>query len=382
MKKAMTCLLVLAVVALFLGTFVFLYGKSQGPVAAFGTVSPSYGDISSRILVSGHVEPRKEINIKSRVAGIIQSLGKEAGTPVKKGEIIATIRIVPEMLQLSAARSRVRVARINHANSLATLARNQELFEAASISKAKIDEFQLAADLAEAELRAAEENLQLILEGRAGDGDTTSNTLIRSTIDGVILDIPVKEGDSVIESNTMNEGTTIAVIADMKDMIFKGQVDEIDVEKVRVGMPVSVTLSADRSRALAGVTEFISPKGTRTNGAVKFDLRATLALPGDGLLRSGYSAAGEIVLAERKHVLMLDEGVVTFKEEGAFVDLVTGEDPLVWERRPVTTGLSDGIHVEILKGVTPGDKLKVDEGLVKRLVDAKGGKEAEEPESF
>lgn len=371
MKKAMTCLALLAVLAIFVGTFVFLYGKSHGPVEAYETVSPVYGDISSRILITGHIEPRKEINIKSRVAGIIQHLGKEAGMAVKKGEIIATIRIVPEMLQLSAARSRVDVARINLANSQDAVNRNRVLYQATSISEARMEEFEHAVDLAKAEKKAAEESLQLILEGRSGDSDPASNTLIRSTIDGMVLDIPVKEGDSVIESNTMNEGTTIAVIADMDDMIFKGQVDEIDVEKVKTGMPVVVTLSADQGKALKGVIEFISPKGTRTNGAVKFDIRATLALPGHGLIRSGYSAAGEIVLAERKHVLMLDEGVVIFTDKGAFVDVVTGDDSRTCERRAVTTGLSDGIHVEILSGVTAADKIKVDESLVKGLAGQK-----------
>ncbi|VFQ42775.1 rnd efflux pump membrane fusion protein [Desulfoluna butyratoxydans] len=377
MKKIMTCLAVLSVAALFIGTFVFLYGKSHGPVETFGTVSPSYGDISNRILITGHIEPRKEINIKSRVAGIIQNLEKEAGMSVKKGEIIATIQIVPEMIQLSAARSRVEVARINLANCRDTLRRNRELFQSASISESKMDEHELAADLAQAELKAARENLQLILEGRAGDRDTASNTLIRSTIDGMILSVPVKQGDSVIESNSMNEGTTIAVIADMKDMIFKGTVDEIDVEKVKTGMPVAVTLSADRQKVLSGVTEFISPKGTQTNGAVKFDLRATLDLPDEGLLRSGYSAAGEIVLAERKHVLMIDEGVVTFEEKGAFVNLVTGEDPLVCEHRTVTTGLSDGIHVEIVAGLESGDKVKADDSLVKSLAGRPGDEESD-----
>lgn len=368
MKKVMKIVALLAVAGMFIGTFVFLYGKSRVQPEPFGTVSPVYGDISKKILLTGHIEPRKEINIKSRIAGIVQSIEKEAGAPVKKGEIIATVRIIPEMLTLSSARSRVNVARINYKNNLETLGRNQKLYKAASISVSKMDEVSLAVDLAREEVKAAEENLQLILEGRVGDSDTRSNTLIRATIDGMVLNVPVKQGDSVIESNTMNEGTTIAVIADMKEMIFKGAVDEIDIEKIATGMPMTMTLSADPKVTLKGRTEFISPKGKSTNGAVKFDLRATLEMPEGRLLRSGYSAAGEIVLAERKHVLTLDEGVVKFTDGGTFVDVVTREEPLAIESRAIETGLSDGIRIEVISGVGIEEKIRVDASLLKRMV--------------
>ncbi len=368
MKTTLKILAGLSVAAVFVGTFVFLYGQSKGEPESYAMVSPRYGDISSKILITGHIEPRKEINIKSRIAGIIQTIEKDAGTSVKKGEIIATIQIIPEMLQLSSARSRVSVAKINHTNSLDTLNRNRELFEASSISRAKMDEVELAANLAGEELKAAKENLQLILEGRAGDSDATSNTLIRSTIDGMILNVPVKAGDSVIESNTMNEGTTIAVIADMNDMVFKGQVDEIDIEKITIGMPVEMTLNADSKARLTGVTEFISPKGVQSKGAVKFDIRATLAMPPGRLLRSGYSAAGEILLAERKHVLMLDEGVLAFEKGEPFVHVVTSEDPLTCDVRAIKTGLSDGIHIEVVDGLRAKDRIKVDFSLVQRVV--------------
>ncbi len=369
MKKTITLLTGLAIVVSFIGTLAFLYEKSKGTTQEFSTLSPEFGDISNKILITGKIEPRKEINIKPRISGIIDSIKVVAGKTVKKGDIIATIRVIPEMLELSSAKSRVELAEINCKNSLDTLKRNKKLYKSASISEAKMEELEYAANLTKQELAAAKENLLLVREGRTGKADNLSNTLIRSTTEGTILDIPVKEGDSVIHCNSMNEGTTIAVIADMNDMIFRGEVDEVEIEKIETGVQVGVILTSNNDLNMKARTEFISPKGVDNNGAVKFEIKAAISMKENIHLRSGYSAAGEIVLAERKNVLLIDEGVIDFTDKGSFVDLLINPEKPAYKKIEIKTGLSDGINIEVISGLSQNDKVRVDESLLKKVID-------------
>jgi HlyD family secretion protein len=358
-KKIMRIVYLLIFGVLIIGSIVFLYKKSQPKVIAYKSVAPSYIDIAEKTVATGKVVPRKEIEIKPQgVSGIIEKIYLEAGTIIKKGDKIAKIKIIPDMINLNSAESRLKRSKISFNNSKIDFDRDSKLFDDKVISDSEFRKSKVLYKEALNELNSSEDNLQLIKEGITKKSAGTSNTIIRSTIDGMILNIPVKEGYSVIQSNTFNAGTTIAVVADMKDMIFEGKIDEIEVSKLKKGMDFVLTIGALPNDKFNANLEYVSPKGELDNGSIKFEIKASLSLQDNKFIRSGYSANAEIILVNKEKVMSVKEKYVSFKNDSAFVQIQIS--PQVFENKYIETGISDGINIEIISGLNKDDLIKGD----------------------
>ncbi len=356
MKKIIRIAFFVALIGLFFYTIWFLYKKSEQKPVVYKTQSMVKTNIIKKTVATGSVVPRKEVNIKPQVSGIIEKLFVVAGDKVKKGDMIARIRIIPNMLNLANAESRLNRAQLAFDNAKIDLERNQQLLESKMISYADFQVVRLTYNNAKEELDAAENNIQLIKEGVSKSSGKATNTIVRSTIDGMVLDVPLKEGSSVIESNTFNEGTTIASVADMGEMIFEGKVDESEVGKIKPGMDLILTVGAIDTDKFAAILVYIAPKGIKENGAIQFTIKARVDLKKNQFLRAGYSANADIVLARKDSVWSIPEALLQFEKEKVFVEIET--QPQVFERREIKTGLSDGINIEILEGLKPEDKIK------------------------
>src|SRR5574344_1148095 len=359
MKKYFKIIIAGIVILIFIGTFVFLYQKSQPQAIAYEEFTPKISDIQKSTIVTGKIEPRNEVAIKPQISGIITDLYKRAGDAVKEGEVIAKVKVIPDMGSLSSAQSRVRLSEINLKQAQIDFAREQKLFEQKLVSADEFDKIKQSLHQAREEKLAAEENLQVVRDGISKSNAKASSTLIRSTISGLILDIPVKVGNSVILSNTFNEGTTIASVANMNDLIFRGNIDETEVGRLVEGMPMNITIGALQDEQLDASLEYISPKAFESNGANQFEIRAAVKLKEGGKIRSGYSANAEIVLAAADHVLTLPERAIEFSGDSTFVYLIKGAgEKKHYERKQVVTGLSAGVNIEIKSGLTQKDKVR------------------------
>ena len=293
-----------AVVALvFVGTFVFLYRKSLPKPVTYTEFVAKVGDIRRTTVITGKIEPRDEVSVKPQVSGIISEIMKEPGDRVEAGEVIAKVKVIPDMSQLSSAQSRVRLASINLKQAETDFGREKALHDKGLVSDEEYDKVRQTLSQAREEMAAAEDALQVVRDGISRSNASASSTLIRSTIAGVILDIPVKVGNSVILSNTFNDGTTIASVADMGDLIFRGNIDETEVGRLKTGMPMKITVGALQNLVFDAVLEYISPKAVDNNGANQFEIKAAVSLSGGGQMRSGYSANAEIVLDEARRVV-------------------------------------------------------------------------------
>jgi HlyD family secretion protein len=357
MKRIWSVLFVIFVLVLFAGTAYFLWAKSRKPETVFKTESAKVADIVKKAVATGSVVPRQEVAIKPRVSGIIDDIYVEAGQTVRAGDQIAKIRLVPDMVNLANAQSRLAKAKIAAESSQADYERNIPLQKDGTISRAAFQPFETAYRNAQAEMEAARDNLALIEKGISRSTGGTTNTLVRSTIPGTVLEVPVEIGNSVIETNTFNDGTTIASVANMDDMIFKGVVDESEVGKLKTGMILLLTIGAVEGQPLEAVLEHIAPKGVEKDGAIQFEIRAALKPRKDVTIRANYSANADIVLDRRQQVLAVNESLLQFEDGKPFVEVETA--PQKFERRDVTLGLSDGIQIEVLSGLTAEDKIKV-----------------------
>lgn len=355
-KRIIKITLLVAFVGLIFWTFYFLYNKSQKPPEVFKTVIPFDTTIVKKTVATGSVTPRKEVNMKSQVSGIIEKLYIVAGQQVKQGDVIAKIKIIPNMLNLANAEARINSAQINYDNAKIEYDRNKQLFDQSVISKSDFQVYDLKIKSTKEELDAAQNQLQIIKEGASKASGSASNTFVKATITGMVLDVPVKEGGQVIESNTFNEGTTIASVANMGEMIFEGKLDESEVGKVQENMDIILTIGAIDKESFKAKLEYIAPKGITENGAIQFLIRASISKENSSFLRAGYSANADIILSMKEHVLAIPESVLQFEKEKPFVEVEVGNQK--FEKRFVKTGLSDGINIEILEGVKKGDKLK------------------------
>lgn len=358
MKKFFRILFLVVLLALVGMTFVFLWKKSRPIQTTYEIVTVKKGNIEKKTVSTGKVEARNEIQIKPQIAGIIDKLYKEAGQAVKKGEIIARIKVIPDMVSLNSAETRVNVAKINLNQAKTDFKRQKGLFEKKVISREDFEKSTVNLNSAKEEYESARNNLDLIKNGITKKSGSQSNTLIRSTIDGKILDIPVKVGNSVIQSNNFNEGTTIATIANMNDMLFVGKVDETEVGRIHEGMPLKLSIGALGDRTFDAKLEYISPKGTEENGAIQFEVKAAARIPKDVTIRAGYSANAEIILSSVRNVLLIPESVIEFNKDTAFVQVLKTEKPQVFIRRQIKTGLSDGINIEVISGLKAGERLR------------------------
>ncbi len=356
MKKFIRIGIMVVIALLFLGTFVFLYQKSQPKDVEYNLSKVVKSDIIQTTVATGKIEPRDEVQIKPQISGIISEVYKEAGENVKKGEVIAKVKVIPELGQLNSAESRVRLAEMNGRQAEIDLERMEKLYEKKLVSTEEYEKTLLTTKQAREEIQAAKDNLEIIKEGITKNSASFSSTLIRSTIDGLILDVPIKVGNSVIMSNTFNDGTTIATVADMSDLIFRGNVDETEVGKIAVGIPVKITLGALQNMSFSATLEYISPKSVENNGANQFEIKAAITVPDSVTIRSGYSANAEMELQRANNVLSIPESALEFKGDSTFVflftDSVSGQK---FERKTVTTGVSDGINVEVKSGLKEND---------------------------
>ncbi len=360
MKKVLKISLIVIVLAVFIGTIWFLYNKSKAEPVVFDTATPFTTNIIKKTVATGSVVPRKEIVIKPKVSGIIDEIFIEAGEYVTTGDAIARIRIIPNMVNLNSAESRVTRAKIALDNAKRNYDRQKQLYDQQVISKNEFEGYELTYLNSMEELESAGNNLQLIRDGQTRDSNKESNTVVRSTISGMVLDVPVEVGSSVIESNTFNDGTAVATVADMGEMIFKGNIDETEVGKIREGMKLILTIGAIDQQSFNAVLEHISPKGVEENGAIQFEIRAAVELSESAFIRAGYSANADIVLDRKDSVMAIQESLLQFDRDTAFVEVETG--PQKFERRNVRTGLSDGINIEILEGLSKDDKIKMSNG--------------------
>lgn len=366
MKKYLKIASLVVVAAIFIGTFVFLYIKSKPTVKQYETVHPEITNIEKTTIATGKVEPRDEILIKPQISGIIDEVYKEAGQTVKKGEIIAKVKVIPEMGQLNSAESRLRLAEISLKQSQIDYDRMKKLHADKLISSEEYEQSEMTFKKASEEKDNAKDALDIIKEGITQKSASYSNTMIRSTIDGLILAISVKTGNSVIMSNTFNDGTTIATVANMNDLIFRGKIDETEVGRIHEGMPVKLTIGALQNVSFDAVLEYISPKGVEENGANQFEIKAAIHVADSVKIRSGYSANAEIVLARANKVLAVPESAVEFKGDSTFVWVMTDSVPeQKFTSRRVITGLSNGIMLEIKKGLSIKEKVRGSEKVNK-----------------
>lgn len=364
MKKVFRYLLWAVIVLIFIGTFVFLYQNSKTKEDVYGTLTPQRLTIQRTTVLTGKIEPRDEIEIKPQISGIISEILVEAGDVVREGDVIAKIKVIPDASQLSSAQSRVSVAEIDLADAKTKYERDKTLFGKGVVSRQDFEDSEKAWHKAAEELEAARDAYNIVREGVSRLNAKESNTLVRATITGLVLNVPVKVGSSVIQANTMNDGTTVATVADMNKLIFKGKVDETEVGHLRTGMPMDISIGALPSLAPKGVIEYISPKGDDTGGANTFEIKAALELDDVSGLRAGYSANATVILERAADVLTVPEAAVTFAGDSTFVYVRTDSVPKpVFERRAISTGLSDGINIEVKEGIDStavlrGDKIQ------------------------
>jgi HlyD family secretion protein len=359
MKKGRVTLLLLFVLLVIAGaayTLNDLYQKEQAPEARYGVEAPYIADIIKKSVSSGTIGPRKEILIKPQISGIVDELYVEAGDTVAQGTVLARVRVVPDMAALAAAQSRVERSRISMYNSRRDFERQESLLASGVVSEQDFQQSETSFLQAKEEMLAAEDNLRIVKEGAASRAGEASNTMIASTVNGMVLDVPVEVGYQVIQANTFNEGTSIASVADMTDLIFRGQIDESEIENLRVGIPLILSIGAMPGRRFDATLEYISPKGIPQNGAVQFDIRAAVTLAEGDFIRAGFSANADVVLEKREQVLAISEALVQYEGPKPFVEVQTA--PQQFERRDVELGLSDGLTVEVLSGVAEGDSLK------------------------
>ncbi|WP_297071252.1 efflux RND transporter periplasmic adaptor subunit [uncultured Duncaniella sp.] len=359
MKKFLRIFMWCLIAAIFIGTFVYLFVKSQPDKEMFEFVSPTTGTIERNTVLTGKIEPRDEIEIKPQVSGIISEINVEEGDMVQTGDIIAKIKVVPDEGQLSSALSRVNTAKISLEDARVKHERNQLLYDKKVISREDFENTATALAQAKAELNAAEDAYSIVKEGVSKTNAKESNTLVRATITGLVLDVPVKVGSSVIQANTMNDGTTIATVADMNNLIFEGKVDETEVGLLSVGQPMEISIGALPDLKLDAVIELIAPKGVETNGANTFEIKAAINVPEGQHLRAGYSANASVSLSRAEDVLTIPESVIEWVGDSTFVYVMTDSLPeQKFERTVITTGTSDGINIQVNSGIDKEVKLR------------------------
>lgn len=363
MKTAIKWILVVLLAGAVVTTFVFLWKRQQPKPVQYEIVHVERKDLQKKTIVTGKVEPRDEVAVKAQIQGIVAEIYKEAGQQVRAGEAIAKIKVVPDMQSLSSAESRVRLAEVNLNNTQQVFTRDSALYIKKVIAQEDYDKSLLTLAQAKEELQNAIDNLSIVKEGVTAAAKESGNTIVRSSITGTILEIPVKVGNSVQSVGAFSEGTTIATMADMADMLFVGKMDETEVGKLHVGMPMELIIGALGDQRFLATLEYIAPKGTESNGAMMFEIKGALQNTGNKAekvrIRSGYSANAEIVLESRRNVLTLAESAVHITTDSTYVELLT--DPTNQqqvETKIIQTGMSDGLDIEIVSGLGQDDIIR------------------------
>jgi HlyD family secretion protein len=356
MKKIGGRVIGIVLLLVFLATLAFLIGKSRKPAVVYQTEKPAIMDIVEKTVTTGSINPKKEIAVKSRMSGIVGEVFVEPGDAVKAGDRIVSIQLVPDNVNLNRAELDLRKARISLDKARRDMDRQRGLYKGEVIADAELEKYELAYRLAEEDVEWAETNLALLKEGASKKSGQVSNVIFAPS-SGTVLEVPVKPGASVVETNNFNDGTTIASVADMGTLVFEGQLDESEIGKVRPGMEMIVSIAALAEAKLNTRLDFIAPKGTLNQGAVQFQIKAFLNPPPGLLLRAGYSASADIVLGKAEKALALREQDVIFEGDKAFVEVAEG--PNKFAKREIVLGLSDGIHVQVKSGLSAEESIKV-----------------------
>ncbi|AWX45143.1 Multidrug resistance protein MdtE [Flagellimonas maritima] len=336
---------------------VFFIKSNSKSAITYETHKPFISSIEKKTVATGKVIPEDEVAIKPQITGIIDKIFVEEGAPIKAGDLIAVIKVVPNEQSLNQAQGRVRNAELALNNAKIEYDRNKTLYDKGVVSNQDFINQKLTYEQAEQELKNARADYQIIRRGSIG-GSSAANTDIRATVSGTILEIPVKEGDQVIQSNNFNDGTTIASIADLSKMIFEGKVDEGEVGKLKLGMPLKISLGAIEDQEFDADLKFIAPKGVEESGAVQFKIEGDVEVGGDFMIRAGYSANASLVLEKKDSILVIQEALLQFDKETdkPYVEVATGEQE--FERRDIEIGISDGVNVEIVSGLEKTDEIK------------------------
>jgi HlyD family secretion protein len=356
MRRIVPFFITLGIVLSFLSTLVLLYKKSEAQPIPYRTDGARVMTIVKKTVAPGAIVPRREIVIKSHVSGVVEKLYVAPGEQVKADALIAKIRIIPDAVRVNTAEAELQAAEINFKNAEQELARFEKLAQQKLVLESQLREHRLDYDIRRQQRETAESNLQLVRVGASKKSGRISN-LVRATVAGMVLETPMKEGASVIEANNFNEGSTLAVIADVNDMVFQGRVDESEIGRLKETLPVSIRVGALGDEVFRGKLEYISPKGKEREGSIEFEVRATVELKPGVFIRANYSANADIILDQRDNVLAINEGLLAFEKGQTFADIEIG--PHRFERRPVKLGLSDGIHVEVLEGINRVTRIKV-----------------------
>lgn len=359
MKKAVTVVVLGLIAVAFVGALYYLYKKNQEDPVVYTTEQASTQTIVKKTVATGNIVPKEEVLIKPNISGIIDEIYIEAGDRIQAGDLIARIRVIPNVSSLQSAKDAVATARINLDNEQKMYDRQKVLFDKGIISANEFDNAETAYKRAQQNLRSAEQNFDIVKTGTTSGIGSAANTLIRSTVEGMVLDVPVKTGNQVIESNNFNDGTTLATLADVNEMIFEGKVDESEVGKIRENLPLEVTVGAIENKTFHAVLNYIAPKGVEENGAIQFNIKGALDKADTTFIRAGLSANASIILAKAENVLAIKEALVQFdpKTQQPFVEVSNGDQ--VFTRRDIELGISDGIYVEVKNGVTKEDRIKV-----------------------
>jgi HlyD family secretion protein len=359
MKKGVTITVLIFITIVFFGALYYLYAKNQESPIVFETDKVEVKTIVKSTLATGNIVPDQEVLIKPNISGIIEEVYIKAGETVKAGDMIAKIKVVANVSNLSNSQNQVQAAKITLDNQEKLYQRQKTLFDKGVISANDFDAAQLAYNQAKQNYHASTQGFDIVKTGTASGLGNYANTLIRSTVNGMVLDVPVKVGNQVIESNNFNEGTTIASVADIGKMIFVGKVDESEVGKIKVDMPIEITVGAIENKKFTAVLTDIAPKGKTENGAIQFEIKATLTNRDNTFIRAGLSANASVILEKADKVQALKESLVQFdkKTSKPYVEIQTS--PQKFQRKDITLGVSDGIYVEVKSGLKTSDKIKV-----------------------
>jgi HlyD family secretion protein len=357
MKNYKKIALILLIIGIVFATAFFITSNNKALVP-FETTKMIKATIENKIVATGKVVPEDEVEIKPQIAGIIDKILVKEGDKVKAGDLLVKIKVVPNEQTLNSAEGRVKSSKIILSNSEIEFKRNKSLFLKEIISEQEYNNIELQYNQSLQNLKNAESDLQIIKLG-SSDGSSVTNTNVRATITGTILEIPVKKGDQVIQANTFNQGTTIATIADLNIMIFEGKVDEGEVSKLKQEMDMIINLAAIEDKNYPAKLKFIAPKGIEESGAVQFKIEADVYLDDEYFVRAGYSANASIITDKRNEVDALNEAVIQYDLETKkpYVEIEIGEQE--FERREIVLGLADGINVEIISGLKKDEKVKI-----------------------
>ncbi len=347
------------VVLFFMIALIWFAKKNKKSSVEYETEKPFKTNIIKKTVATGKVVPLEEVEIKPQISGIVDKIVVEEGAIVKAGDLIATVRVVPNIQSLNSANGRVKNAKLSFNNAKVMYDRNKKLFEKGVISRQDFETAELNFNNTKLSLSNAQSDFDIIKKGSTAGLGSSANTNIRATTAGMIVEIPIKKGYQVSKTNDFNAGTTIARIADMTKMIFEGKVDESEVGKLIKGANIEISIGAIENKKFPAKLNFIAPKGTEEGGAVQFKIKADVTLDNEHFVRAGYSANADIILEKKDSVLAIKEALLRFhkKTEKPYVEVKTSDGK--FEKRDLKLGTSDGENIEILEGVTKEDEIKV-----------------------